>query len=301
MTNQNRYLQICILIFTLCFLTGCPHKKDKLFKDTAFPEWSYDKPFYYIPADPPPTVGKFPISKPIEIYTNRKLIEIPRPKIGDIRKAPRIAIWLTPDNSLHWEKIGYFGLHQRFFPYIVDDDGNYGIRFIGPDIPPAKCKPPKPHMIFHVDTTPPLITVYISPDKEYYTAGDKITVTWLVDDINYVPNSTRISVCIDSETPELRWSELDKNYPETGSLNIIIPDIAIDKTMTIKVSAKDKAGNVSIGYSVEIPVIYQPPTTEPTTKPSTATDQSSPKVIHTKDGPKVLTPPPPEEYPKLEK
>ncbi len=301
--NQNNN---SLKLFVLCSIaisfyslsSGCDKRKE--FVDTANPEWAYDKPFYYKPTDGPMPLDNFAQPAP-DIYINKKIIQIPRPKIGDDRKAPRVAIWVTDDNGIHWEKIGYFGLQQHYFSYPVEKDGTYGIRFIGPGIPPAKCKPPKPHMNFHVDTTPPEISVFISPDKEFYTPGDMITIDWTAIDENIIPLSAKISVCLDSESAHLRWDALGKRHHCIGSTQLVIPDEAIDKTLTIRITAEDKAGNIGYGYSCDIPVMYEPeiPTsTQPVTQPSeknlspstqNSAKAKSPKVILSPEGPQVLT------------
>ncbi len=300
--NNNLYRVFGLIIISFVIsglLMGCPDERKK-FKDTANPEWAYDKPFYYKPIDGPAPIKNFNQPAP-DIYTNKKLIQIPRPAIGDIRKAPRIAIWLTDDNGIHWEKIGYFGLQQHYFPYKVDEDGLYGIRFIGPGIPPAECKPPKPHMNYYVDTTPPEISVFISPDQEFYTPGQMITIDWSAIDENIEQESVKISVCLDSETANLRWDALGKIHHCIGSTKLVIPDEAIDKTLTIRIVAEDKAGNLGYGYSCPIIVMYEPlpATTQPGTTTQPNSQQGEPKVIISPEGPQILTTMPDEGFSDL--
>jgi len=286
-----------IIVSTLlsALLLGCPDERKK-FADTANPEWAYDQPFYYRPADGPAPLKNFNDPAP-DIYTNKRLIQIPRPTIGDFRKAPRIAIWITEDNGVDWEKIGYFGLQQKYFPYEVDEDGVYGIRFIGPGIPPAECKPPKPHMNFYVDTSPPEVSVFVSPDQEFYTPGQMITIDWNVMDENIKPKSAKISVCLNSSSADLRWDALGKVHNCIDRTQLVIPDEAIDKTMTIRITAEDKAGNLGYGYSCPIVVMYEPAATQPTTQP--ATKPGAPKVIISSEGPQVLTTMPAEDFSDL--
>lgn len=315
---------LCLL--SLVLSAGCSEQRDVRFE---LPEWAYDKPFYYLPAEAIPSINRFPLDKPLELYSNRLLIEIPRPEVVSSAKAPRVAIWLTDDGGINWQKIGYFGLYQRYFPYIVERDGSYGIRFVGPGIPPARSTPPRPHMIYNVDTTAPVVVVYVEPARESYTAGQKIKLSWTVSDINYKPSSTRIYIAIDSDRPRIKWDCINKDFSEDGSINIVIPDQAIDKVMLVKVIAQDKAGNIGIGYSSRIPVVYEPPEIEAgPSKYGSAAEESEgkgkgkkgegtrgmdsgdssglsgedklPKVIYTQEGPQVLSPSPSEEYPQLE-
>ena len=270
---------------------GCENR-DK-FTVSPYPEWSYDKPFYYKPVDGVPALDTFSGKAP-DIYTDKMLLEIPRPKAGDSKKAPRIAIWMTEDSGIHWKRIGFFGLQQPYFPYRVEKDGKYGIRFIGPGIPPAKCKPPKPHMNFYVDTVAPEVTVFVSPDEDTYTAGEMITLEWVATDLNLKENSVQISVCMNSDSAKLKWDALGGKHPCIDQAKLLIPDEAIDKTITIRVTAEDKAGNLGHGYSCPINIVYEPPSTQPATKPAKA----SGKVITTPDGPQILTTMP-ADFPKL--
>ncbi len=247
-------------------------------KEDATPEWSYDAPFYVRPADGMPPITSFD-RDPVEVYTRKRILQVPRPCIGDSRKAPRIALWMSKDRGIHWERIGYFGIQQSYFHYRLDKDGHYGIRFIGPGIPPAQCKPPKPHMLYIVDTKSPAITVYVRPDEEVYTVGQIVTVEWSASDPHLKPDSVKINLCVDCgcTTDELPWKCLGENLPVEGSMDIQIPADAVGKKLTIRVSALDKAGNLGHGFSCPLPVVEPEP--EPTTQPSTqpATQPASKK------------------------
>jgi hypothetical protein len=237
--------------------------------DKATPEWSYDQPFYIKPADGVEPIKEF--NGPVqEYYTSKRLLQIPRPAVSDTRKAPRTAIWLTKDNGLNWKRIGYFGLQQTYFPYEVMTDGIYGIRFIGPGIPPAECKPPKPHMIFYVDTTPPTVTVFISPDQECYYPGQMVHIEWKVADQNLSDEPIQVSVCMDSKAKDLCWTTLNQSYYAEGQADLVIPDDAIDKTLMVRVDVYDRAKNLGQGYSCPINVAFQA-TTQPTTSTAPST------------------------------
>lgn len=273
----------------LCLALGCQEKDRDLsdrqvadveYKNAATPEWTFDRPFYIKPADSTKPVKNFD-GPPKEIYTQKRELHIPRPAAGNPRKAPRVAIWLTKDNGLKWERIGYFGLQQSVFAFQVKRDGDYGIRFIGPGIPPAKCKPPKPHMVFHVDSEAPEITVFVEPDCEVYQPGQTLTIEWTSLDPNLKANDTRISVCLDHKGRELRWLDLGKSHPESGKLDLVIPKDAIDKTMVVRVSAVDQAENYGFGYSCLLPVVCEPtptPAAAPATQPAKAGPKKKPSV-----------------------
>ncbi len=287
------YLNLTLLIGILA-LSGCPDKKEP-FREGARPEWSYDKPFYQLPEEPAASVTTDETETPVTYLNERKLV-ISRPKVGDDREAPRIASWLTCDHGMTWERIGYFGLQQPTYYHPVKEDGEYGVRFVGPGIAPAECKPPKPHITYVVDTQNPEISVFLSPNKEVYHAGDQIMVEWVVDDPNIEEDSVEIGICMDSEAAEFDWAPLGQKHPQFGKVSMVIPDQAIDKSMMIRVTARDKAGNLGFGYSCEVPVVYEPISTQPA---ATQNAQDGPNVEITSQGPKVLTTMP-EEYPDLE-
>lgn len=240
---------------------GCCNSQEKdeypKLTDKATPEWSYDQPYYVKPADGVDSLENFD-GRIVEHHTSSRLLQIPRPAVGDPKKAPRIAIWLTKDGGINWKRIGYFGLQQQYFPYEVRTDDVYGIRFMGPGIPPADCKPPRPHMNFHVDTTAPEVTVFISPDQDCYYPGQTIRVEWQAHDLNLAPELVEISICIDFKAKDLCWVPLVNSYPSfEGSFEFVIPEDAIDKTVMIRIVAKDKANNAGLGYSCPIDIVYE--------------------------------------------
>jgi hypothetical protein len=239
-------------------VSGCG-KKEPPYKSSSFPDWSYDKPFYFVPADSALPISDFKID-PKPTYTRNTLLSIPKPNISDNRKAPRTAIWVTKTDGMTWEKVGYFGLQQTHFVYHTDGDGYYGFRFIGPGIPPADTKPPKPHQTWIVDTEAPVIKVYVYPDQETYLPGDMITIEWSCEDENLDPETVKIAVCLDGQPSKtIVWKALSSHHQEYGTLDVEIPDEAVDKKLIVRVMARDLAGNGGIGYSVQLPVIFEPP------------------------------------------
>jgi hypothetical protein len=290
-------VMVCFMLSLICGCCCCKKEDEKLFSDSARPEWSYDQPFYVRSADADKPLQKFD-RNPVEIYTQQRLLQIPRPEVGDAKKAPRIAIWMTKDNGIHWDRIGYFGLEQSIFSFEVEGDGDYGIRFIGPGIPPAKCKPPKPHMNFHVDSVPPSVAVFVQPDQECYYPGQTITVEWCATDPNLKPSSVEIGICIGSQNDKMsKWKKLESNYPMNGNLDLVIPDDAIDKTISIRVTAWDKAQNLGHGYSCPLSIVFEPEAACTTTQPACSQPAN---MVETAHGPQVLTTMP-QTYPSMEK
>jgi hypothetical protein len=304
-TSTKRTITLCSPFASVIMLiiTGCcnnPENKDEYpkFTDKSTPEWSYDQPFYVRPADGVKPIKTFD-DQIVEYYTTKRLLQIPRPAVGNPRKAPRIAIWETKDGGMCWKKIGYFGLQQQYFPYEVRTDGTFGIRFIGPGIPPSECKPPKPHMNFFVDTVPPEITLFVSPDQDCYYPGQSIHVEWQAHDVNLAPDSVQVCICIDSKSQNLCWTPLNVCYPTFGDVDITIPDDAIDKTIMVRVTARDKAGNIGQAYSCPVNVVYETVTVEPeaSTQPCS---QPTTKACETQPAGHVLTTMP-QTFPSLEK
>jgi hypothetical protein len=306
-TSMKRTLMLCspFLSVIILVIAGCctnPEKGDECpkFSDKSTPEWSYDQPFYVKPADGVKPMKTFD-GEIVEYYTTKRLLQIPRPAVGNSRKAPRIAIWVTKDGGMCWKKIGYFGLQQHYFPYEVRTDGTYGIRFIGPGIPPAECKPPKPHFNFYVDTTPPDITLFVSPDQDCYFPGQTIHVEWQAHDVNLTPDSVQVSICIDSKAQSLCWTPLNVSYPTSGGMDIAIPDDAIDKTIMVRVTARDRADNLGQAYSCPVNVVYETVTVESQTSTQASTQPCSQpaETIETSQGSHVLTTMP-QTFPSLE-
>ncbi len=310
MTSRSKAaLVLSGLIATAVLVTGCPGERVEQFEDHASPAWTYDQPFYYQPLDGPAALADFGGPAP-ELFTAKRLLAIPRPRVNDPRKIPRTAIWLSRDAGRTWDKIGYFGLQQEVFNWPVDADGDYGVRFAGPGIPPADCKPPKPHMVMHVDTTPPEVLVYVFPNKEIYEPGDELTVEWMVRDANLKPDTTHFGVCFDIERAELAWSALGEVHPSAGSVRLMVPDEAIGKILMVRVTAQDLAGNVGQGFSCSVPVVFNPMPAVPAASPTgletpqdgeTATQpaESGIEVLMSPGGPQIITTMP-DEYPDLE-
>jgi len=316
--NFGHILKIVAISLTLLLVSGsafiagcCSPKQDEpkecnppktVCKEDATPEWSYDAPFYVKPVDGLPPLVNFE-QEPVEVFTQKPLLQIPRPAVGDFRKAPRIAIWMTNDKGIHWKRIGYFGIQQSYFHYRLKKDGMYGIRFIGPGIPPAKCKPPKPHFNFIVDSVPPLVRVFIDPDQDVYEAGQMITVEWKADDPYLKPDSVKIAICLGPDAHECEWTPIGDSFPCEGTLEIQVPEEAINRKMFVRVTAMDMAENLGHGFSCPITVVSpleeeMDTTTQPSTQPTTAPATSQPTVSESAGGPQIITTMP-QEFPNL--
>ncbi len=275
---------IALASICICAILGCSINKEKqVVTDSSRPEWSYDKPFYLRPAAGPEALTQFDEGDIPEILVAKRLLTTPRPLVSDPRMWPRTAIWVTPDEGMTWEKVGYFGLQQNNYYLPVDEDGTYGIRFIGPGVPPANSKPPKPHMRYIVDTRPPRIAVFISPNKTVYHPGDIIEVEWEASDINLLEDSTIVSTCSDGQAPKFEWKPLEGPFDTSDTACFEISEDSVNKTVLVRITTRDRAGNVGLGYSCPIYVVPAPPMAQPEAEPEAATPPAPSKVDATSE------------------
>jgi hypothetical protein len=268
----------------------CSKKPHKVAYDPAeqYPEWAYDAPFYYRPASergdvseavPPAAPGC-----PPHYYTRDRLIYLPRPqrteptsmpaRAGDPRfspfdLAPRIAVYWTTTAGLDWRRSGYFGLSQTHYVYEAENDGVYGFRFVGPGIPEAKSYPPGPVVVFHVDTSPPDVVLYVEPNQVQYQVNEQVTVRWTATDQNLADKPSSISVCWESDTTkESAWTVMDKALAAEGAVAVVVPPQAAGQSFMIRITARDKAGNLATATSPAFPVVAESVTSQPA--PTTA-------------------------------
>jgi len=291
---------VCLVVtaaVTVSLLGGCEccekskKKQQQAFDPTEqYPEWAYDAPFYYRPAsergeigdtDPPRWPGG-----PTHYYVRSRTVFLPRPSrtpttspatptIGlrttEAGFAPRTGVYWTETGGLEWHKAGYFGVDQTHFAYPAENDGVYGFRFIGPQMPPAKCSPPRPQVVYHVDTVPPEVVVYVEPNQPVYGVNEQVTVYWMASDINLVESSVSVSACWDDgESGKPPWLPIVSDQPVEGSMTFVIPPHAVGMSLKLRGDARDRAGNVGVGVSIPLPVVEEAATTQPT---PTATSQ----------------------------
>ncbi len=249
----------------------------------AYPEWTYDAPFYIRPVQGPLLDTSVQPYMPLEYYVKDQMIQIARPPVGDPRKVPRIAIWLTRDGGMRWNNVGYFGRQQSYFPLRAKLDGDYAIRFMGPGIAPPSCRPPRPHRVYYVDTTPPKVTVFVSPAADAYAVGQIVTLQWTSEDKHLEDNSAQIGSCFNYETVELSWTKLGKWHATDSRVDIAIPEVAVHKSVVFRVSVSDKAGNLGHGFSCPLWVVL-PEELQPTSQPS---QPGLPKVLQSDAIPSV--------------
>jgi len=302
------------IVWTSVLLAGCsqPIHRQQMNKAAelgeTLPEWAFDAPQYFRP--PPDAVPK-PVNEadpdyPLHYYVNKPIILLERPanKVP-VDWAPRIAVWWTNTNGCLWTRAGYFGVGQTHFPYMAGDEGDYGIRFVGPGIRESLTEETIPHRIYHYDATPPLISVELKPEQPVYEPNQVVWLYWTACDANIDIRPVRLAVCWSWENPdilELRqgelprpdsaghprdqsriWKPLKPAFDAEGAIAYTIPGFAAGEGFQFQVRAKDKAGNYGVGYSKVIFVSgYQTGSADhvsaansPTTQPAGDTTRQS--------------------------
>lgn len=276
----------CVLLTVAGLLAAgcCTHEKCKEQAKRApdlgetLPEWAFDAPYYF---QPPSDVLPQPASRPAagcptHYNVNRPVVLVARPENEvDIDLAPRIAVYWTNNNGCVWTRAGYFGLGQALFSFVAGEDGDYGIRFVGPGIRESLTERTIPHRVYHLDTVVPKVDVELDPDQYEYHTGDAVTVRWTAHDANLDERSVRLNICWSLDNPDM----MEPDQPEIGTLTsddtlaafatrqwkpykldcapddvvlFTIPPQAEGQVFQFQVRAKDKAGNYGVDYSCPI-------------------------------------------------
>ncbi len=261
--------------------------------DTQYPAWAYDAPFYYRPARDHGDVGEEipPVrpGDPTHYYVRSHTLYLPRPEQEPDERSPmpelgprssqadlepRIEVYQTETGGIEWYRVGCFGLGQTHFACQVDCDGVYGFRFVGPGLPPAKCTPPRPQKVYHVDTLKPETVVYVEPNQAVYPVGQTVTIHWSARDDALADNPVSIAACWEStDLSKARWHELLNDQRADGSTTFVVPPDAVDREILIRAAGRDRAGNLGVGFSVPMPVTDEPPATPPAAEPTKDLDE----------------------------
>ncbi|MBN1553709.1 MAG: hypothetical protein JXA11_03105 [Phycisphaerae bacterium] len=288
MRNATRWYTMLLLGLALC---GCQSQDENpnWSPSNDYPDWAYDKPVYTEPAVEPKPYET--VANGIDIYYSPNetfFIHHPAGRQEDIR--PRTAVWFSYDGGNTWLKNGYYGLYQSFYTFAAEHEGQYWIRFVGPNMGVAEVPPGQPHEIHVVDTQPPLITMEVVPppveevcvDSEgnevpakedgscccchtkvrrphIYHVGEKVTVYWTVSDPNLESKTLELSTCFARFPHNLVWSRFKGKLAPSGSLEVVIPPEAASQAgMRFRMIAHDKAGNIGLGMSEIMDVQSQP-------------------------------------------
>lgn len=219
-----------------------------------YPGWAYDSPGYMRPAEELTPEPRAKRGDPLHYFTNKPLVMIRQPAGYTPEEIPRVAIWWTDNNGFLWRKAGYFGRQQKFFPFEVEEDGDYGIRFVGPGQPPAIQAPAYPERVLHVDTVAPKIEVSIEPEQSLYEVGQAITISWRADDYHLIDYPASVSLLMDFTSDEPRSIELQRGLAAEGSMTYEIPPEVSNHEIRFRIEAPDRAGNLGMIYSYALQV-----------------------------------------------
>lgn len=303
-----------VVLLVLCFLGGCSEcgkpcgEQDKSAFRPAFdpteqyPEWAYDAPFYYKPARDRGDVGEVVEALrpggPPHFYVRDKTVFLPRPPLAsdsdqvpeklplrttEADLAPRVAVYWTDTGGEMWQRAGFFGLSQTHFAFPVENDGTYGFRFVGPTLPPAKCSPPRPEVVYHVDTVPPDVMIYIEPNQPSYVVNDSITVHWMVEDGSLADSPVSLSACwARPDSEDCEWMPIIYEQPSEGSMLFVVPPHGVGCCFKIRADARDRSGNLGVAFSKPLPVVEVHTTTQPT-----PTSNPAERIVTDKPGPTI--------------
>lgn len=275
MTSQTRTRMLLVIFcFAAWAMPGCgdmpaPFQREKKTvrsdRDAPFdpeknyPDWAYDSPSYMKPVAEPVAEAGAREGDPPHYFTNQKLVEIRQPSSYNNEEIPQVAIWWTNDNGFHWQKAGYFGRGQSFFPFEMEEDGDYGIRFVGPNQEPAVNTPAYPERVYHLDTTLPDVEINIEPEQAQYEIGQKVTISWKARDYHLPENNVAIQMILDYGAKEPRVLELQRGLANDGSITYEIAADAANHYLRFRAGACDRANNLGLAYSAAMQVVNQLP------------------------------------------
>ncbi len=256
----------------------------------TYHEWAYDAPQYMKPAQELTPEPKVKPGDPLHYFTKDKVVMIRRPEGYTPEETPRVAIWWTDNNGFHWNKAGYFGRQQSFFPFEVKDDGDYGIRFVGPGQEPALHSLPLPERVYHVDTALPEVEVTIEPEQSWYHVGDTVTISWKASDYHLIEYPVRVGMLTDFTGDDQQAVELQRDLADEGSITYTLPQETLDHEIRFRVDALDRAANLGIAISFALQVVANTPEGElggdsNTGDPMTTDDETTPPPVAKTDEP----------------
>jgi hypothetical protein len=233
-------------------------KKAPVDPPNSYPEWTYDAPQSMKPAadlTPEPRARE---TDPLHYFTNKKQVPIRQPGGYKPEEIPRVAVWYTDNNGFEWKKAGYFGQSQSYFWFDAPSDGDYGVRFVGPGQEPAEIPVAEPVRVYHIDTAPPAVELIVDPNQAWYRPGQSIALHWKAQDAHLVEQPVEIGVATDFSSDQPSWTVLQKDLDASGSYTYTIPADASGRGLTFRASARDRAGNLGLGFSHLIQVQDEP-------------------------------------------
>jgi hypothetical protein len=223
----------------------------------ANPRWADDRPGRARPAansNPEPRAQQ---GDPLHYFTNENLVMIRRPTGYSPEEISPTAIWWTDNNGFHWQLAGYFNRHQDAFPFEVEEDGDYGIRFVGPGQTPAMNSGALPDRVYHVDTRAPTVQIDVQPMQTIYHPGQSVTISWRADDYHLADYPASVKMLVDFTTDQPKIIELQRDLAGQGSVSYrIAPDLS-DHEIRFRVDTQDRAGNLGMIYGHALRIVEQ--------------------------------------------
>ena len=242
---MRNYLLHSAWVVSLAVLAGCT--PDRPFQPgTDYPEWAYDKREYKEPAEEPIPYYKGTDGEPDIYRSQQRLVFIKRPHTPDIREVPRPAVYVTSDEGQKWEKMGYFGLEQRYFALAVKEDGDYGICIVGKDLRSVAPGNLKIQLIYEIDSTTPSVDLQVLPEKGPYLVGQAVVLKWTITDahVGALPGELYSRYVIGSRTSQ--WTRRQVGLAPSGSIAVTLDQPAGSQ---FRVKAIDEFGNVGLGHT----------------------------------------------------
>lgn len=224
----------------------------------TYPEWAFDQPQYVRPVAELTPEPKAKAGDPLHYFTKEKVVLIRQPSGYTPEETPRIAVWWSDNNGFHWQKAGFFGRQQSYFAFEAPDDGDYGIRFVGPGQEQAMHATAHPERVYHVDTVIPEVQVTVDPEQTWYNVGQSVTVSWSAEDYHLIETPVNVTAMLDFSADESKPIEVQKNLAKEGSITYKIPTEALNHEIRFRVDAMDRATNLGITYSHALQVVSDP-------------------------------------------
>lgn len=191
-------------------------------------------------------------------YSNQRIAMVARPARYSASELARVEVWWTDNNGFHWHKAGRFKQGQAFFPLNVKEDGDYGIRFVGPGEEPAQRVLAFPERTYHVDTVQPEVQVLVHPEQADYHVGDLVSIEWMVQDFQLARHPVTVEVLYDRSDTGTSPIEFQRDLPDEGSVTYSIPPEALGREITFRIEAKDRTGNLGVAYTGTLRVVVDP-------------------------------------------
>lgn len=241
-----------------------------------YPGWAFDAPEYVRPISEPMPVMRERRQDPQHYFVNRRLVHIRRPLRPDSMERDQIALYVRADDETEFTRIGFFGLGQSFFAYEAARDGDFAIRFVGPQQPAATDFVIAPDRVYHVDTTLPEVELSIEPAMgRTIEAGRELTLSWRATDRHLIEMPVQIAVHGEAED----WRILGTDLPADGSRSYTVPALAAERAMQFRIEAMDRAGNLGVAFSDVFDVILG----EGETAPNARIAMAEPSVEYSAD------------------